>query len=124
MFTTIRSHLLFGLLVVASWYHHGRVTANGELFEPEALTAAHRSLPFNTVVLVERPDNGKSVLVRINDRGPYIKGRTIDLSQAAAKALDMEYCGLAKVKITIVGVSPRRRRHAGETPSVRQNARK
>lgn len=107
MYTTIRSHLLLALLVIASWYSHpGRMTANGEYFDPQGLTAAHRELPFGTMVLVERLDNGTMVLVRINDRGPYIDGRKIDLSLAAAKALKMTERGLAEVRITVVGVAP------------------
>lgn len=77
---------------VASWYgpgFHGRLTANGERFNQNALTAAHKTLPFGTRVLVENPRTGKQVVVRINDRGPFIKGRVIDLSKAAAQALDM-----------------------------------
>ncbi|QTD45957.1 septal ring lytic transglycosylase RlpA family protein [Ottowia testudinis] len=75
---------------VASWYgpgFHGRRTANGEKFDMHELTAAHKTLPFGTRVLVHNPRTGKEVVVRINDRGPFIKGRVIDLSKAAAKAL-------------------------------------
>ncbi len=75
---------------VASWYgpgFHGRLTANGEKFDMHELTAAHKTLPFGTRVLVHNPRTGKEVVVRINDRGPFIKGRVIDLSKAAAKAL-------------------------------------
>lgn len=77
---------------VASWYgpgFHGRLTANGERFNQNELTAAHKTLPFGTRVLVENPRTGKQVVVRINDRGPYAKGRVIDLSKAAAQALGM-----------------------------------
>ena len=78
---------------VASWYgpgFHGRLTANGERFDMNELTAAHKTLPFGTRVLVHNPRTGKEVVVRINDRGPFIKGRVIDLSKAAAKALGMK----------------------------------
>lgn len=71
----------------ASFYDEPQGTANGEQFDPEALTAAHKSWPFNTRVRVTNPDNGKSVVVRINDRGPYIDGRCIDLSRAAFRAI-------------------------------------
>lgn len=74
----------------ASWYgpgFHNRLTANGERFDMHAMTAAHRTLPFGTMVLVKNPATGKSVTVRINDRGPYVKGRIIDLSRAAAQKL-------------------------------------
>ncbi|MDO5691977.1 MAG: septal ring lytic transglycosylase RlpA family protein [Pseudomonadota bacterium] len=81
---------------VASWYgpgFHGRLTANGEKFDMHELTAAHKTLPFGTRVLVHNPRTGKEVVVRINDRGPFIKGRVIDLSKAAAKALGIQSRG-------------------------------
>ena len=81
---------------VASWYgpgFHGRRTANGERFDMHELTAAHKTLPFGTRVLVHNPRTGKEVVVRINDRGPFIKGRVIDLSKAAAKALGLKSRG-------------------------------
>lgn len=71
----------------ASFYDEPQGTANGETFDPEALTAAHKTWAFNTRVRVTNPDNGKSVIVRINDRGPYIDGRCIDLSRAAFRAI-------------------------------------
>ena len=78
---------------LASYYaepYHGRRTANGEVFDTyQAMTAAHRTLPFNTVVRVENKSNGKEVEVRINDRGPFINGRIIDLSLRAARAIDI-----------------------------------
>nr|WP_238193251.1 septal ring lytic transglycosylase RlpA family protein [Methylobacterium frigidaeris] len=85
---------------VASWYgpgFHGRKTANGERFNTHALTAAHRSLPFGTQVRVTNSTNGRSVVVRINDRGPYVGGRVIDLSNAAARAIGVS--GLSKVSL-------------------------
>jgi rare lipoprotein A len=85
---------------VASWYgpgFNGRTTANGERFNTHALTAAHRTLPFGTKVRVTNKSNGRSVVVRINDRGPYVGGRVIDLSNASARALGMS--GLAKVSL-------------------------
>jgi len=87
----------------ASWYgnpFHGRKTASGEIFDMYALTAAHRTLPFNTIVTVTRLDNGVSVKVRITDRGPFAKNRIIDLSYAAAQKLGMIGTGTAEVKIT------------------------
>lgn len=78
---------------IASWYgpgFHGRKTANGERFDMGEMTAAHKTLPFGTRVLVHNPRNGKEVVVRINDRGPFVRGRVIDLSQAAASALGMK----------------------------------
>ena len=87
---------------MASFYKSGKVTANGEAFDPHGLTAAHRSLPFGTIVRVENISNGKSVVVRINDRGPFIKGREIDLSLGAAKKVDLISRGIGKVKIEIL----------------------
>ena len=81
---------------MASWYgpgFHGRTTANGEKFDMYELTAAHKTLPFGTRVMVFNPRTGKSVVVRINDRGPYAKGRVIDLSKAAANALGFKARG-------------------------------
>jgi rare lipoprotein A len=90
---------------VASWYgpkYHGRTTANGETYNMYDLTAAHQTLPFGCVVHVRNLDNDKTVVVRINDRGPFKKNRIIDLSYRAAKELDMIQAGTARVKITIV----------------------
>ena len=85
----------------ASWYAlPANVTANGEQMNPDELTAAHRSLPFGTKVLVENLSNGRSVIVRINDRGPFIGGRIIDLSEAAAASIGMIDAGTAKVRVT------------------------
>jgi rare lipoprotein A len=82
---------------VASTYNEPQMTATGERFNPKALTAAHRTLPFGSTVHVTNLNNGKTVIVRINDRGPYVGGRIIDLSEAAAKAIHME--GLAHVAL-------------------------
>jgi len=87
----------------ASYYKHGSRTANGERFNPHGLTAAHRTLPFGTKVLVTNLKNGKSVIVRINDRGPHVKGRIIDLSYGAAKAVGLTAMGVAQVKIVALG---------------------
>lgn len=90
---------------VASWYgpnFHGKLTANGETYNMNEMTAAHRSLPFNTVVQVENLDNGKNVVVRINDRGPYAHNRIIDLSRRAARQIDMEDAGTARVRLFLV----------------------
>lgn len=90
---------------IASWYggkHHGGPTASGERFDKHAMTAAHRTLRMGTRVRVTRKKNGRSVIVRINDRGPYSKGRIIDLSEAAARRLDMIEDGIAKVKVEVV----------------------
>ncbi len=90
---------------VASWYgpnFHGKATANGEIFNMNDFTAAHRTLPFNTVVQVRNLDNGESVNVRINDRGPYVDDRVIDLSRRAAREIDMENTGTANVQIVLL----------------------
>jgi rare lipoprotein A len=87
---------------LASWYgsrHHGKRTASGEVFNQNKLTAAHRTLPWGSRVKVTNLANGKSVEVRINDRGPFSKGRIIDLSRAAARSLDMVEQGITTVRI-------------------------
>jgi rare lipoprotein A len=87
---------------MASWYgpgFHGRKTASGERFDQNDLTAAHRKLPLGTEVKVTNLENGRSITVEINDRGPYAKGRVLDLSKAAARRLGMVENGVAKVRI-------------------------
>ncbi len=81
----------------ASWYALHSKTASGERMNPSAMTAAHRSLPFGSKIKVINKSNGKSVVVRINDRGPFIRGRIVDLSKAAAKSIGMISSGHAKV---------------------------
>jgi rare lipoprotein A len=91
----------------ASWYgpgFHNRLTANGEVFDAWEMTAAHLTLPFDTRVIVTNLDNGKQVLVRINDRGPYINNRIIDLSQGAAEELGMLRRGVAPVRVEVLEV--------------------
>ncbi len=87
---------------IASWYGEAQMTASGERFDPRGMTAAHRTLPLGTRVRVTNTRNGRSVIVRINDRGPYGKGRIIDLSEAAAKQLDMIDAGVAPVTLEVV----------------------
>ncbi|NIM59680.1 MAG: septal ring lytic transglycosylase RlpA family protein [Candidatus Aminicenantes bacterium] len=90
---------------LASWYgpdFHGKLTSNKEIYNMHALTAAHKTLPFGTYVRVTNLNNGKSIIVRINDRGPFVKGRIIDLSYAAAKKLGMDITGVAPVKIKVL----------------------
>ncbi|MEY3401414.1 MAG: hypothetical protein RLZZ86_1029 [Cyanobacteriota bacterium] len=82
---------------IASWYggyFHGRLTANGEIYNQDDFTVAHRTLPFNTYLKVTNLENNKSVVVRVNDRGPYIAPRSLDLSRTAARCLDSEYTGV------------------------------
>ena len=90
---------------VASWYgepFHGRQTANGERYDMNRNSAAHKTLPFGTWVRVTNLKNNRVILTRINDRGPFIKGREIDLSRGAADALDMRIDGISQVKIEVV----------------------
>lgn len=84
----------------ASWYKLGGTTASGERANPQGLTAAHRTLPFGTLVDVTNLSNGKTVTVRINDRGPFAKGRVIDVTLAAAKQLGFVQKGITKVRVT------------------------
>ena len=91
---------------IASWYgedFNGWMTANGEIYDMEAFTAAHRTLPLGTWVLVTNVENGRQVRVRINDRGPYLYGRVLDLSLAGARVLDMVDSGVAAVQVEVVG---------------------
>jgi len=90
---------------LASWYghpYHGRASASGEIYDMEQMTAAHRTLPFGTQVRVHDLDNQKSVDVRINDRGPFVDGRVIDLSHAAARVIEMIGPGTARVSLEIL----------------------
>jgi rare lipoprotein A len=90
---------------LASWYgpkFHGRTTASGERYNMFDMTAAHKTLPFGTKVKITNLENGRKVHVRINDRGPFVKGRIIDLSYAAAKELDITRSGVVKVKLEVV----------------------
>jgi len=93
--------------MVASWYgpgFHGKLTANGEIYNQMALTAAHKEMPFGTFLRVTNLRNGKSVIIRINDRGPYIEGRELDLSKGTAIALGMVKKGVIKVKVEEIGL--------------------
>jgi len=105
--TASRYPVTFGteLQGLASWYggkFHGRLTSSGEIFNTNDMTAAHKTLPFGTIVKVTNQDNGKAALVKINDRGPFVEGRIIDLSMAAAERLDMIGQGVAHVSLDIV----------------------
>jgi rare lipoprotein A len=99
---------------IASWYghpYHGRPTASGEIYNMYDMTAAHRTLPFGTRVTVHDLENGQDVTVRINDRGPFVEGRIIDLSYAAAQAMRMP--GIAQVYLDILGLG-----ESGEAPGI------
>ncbi|HYC99257.1 septal ring lytic transglycosylase RlpA family protein [Brevundimonas sp.] len=94
----------------ASWYgdaHHGRPTATGERFDMNALTAAHKTLPLPGLVEVTNLANGRRVVVRVNDRGPFVDGRIIDLSRGAAEALDLRSAGVGEVRVRYLGRAPR-----------------
>ena len=86
----------------ASWYGMGSRTASGERMNGNAFAAAHRTLPFGTRVRVDNLGNGRSVVVRINDRGPFVGGRVIDVTRSAAESLGMIHSGVARVKVTVV----------------------
>lgn len=96
---------------VASWYgpdFHGRLTANGEIYDMFSLTAAHPSLPMGSLVRISNPATGQSLIVRINDRGPFIEGREIDLSYRAACLLGINEQGLARLRLELIEVPERR----------------
>jgi rare lipoprotein A len=98
---------------IASWYggkHHGGPTASGERFDKNAMTAAHRTLRMNSRVRVTNKRNGRSVVVRINDRGPYTKGRIIDVSEAAARQLGMIERGIVPVRVEVMSIPPGRKK--------------
>lgn len=89
-------------IMTASWYgprFHGKTTANGETYNQMALTAAHKSLPFGTLLQITNLRNGKSIVVRINDRGPYVDGRDLDLSKGTAKSLGVLHKGVVRLKV-------------------------
>ena len=95
---------------LASFYWQDQKTANGEQFDKHDLTAAHKTLPFGTLLKVTRVKTGKSVIVRINDRGPFIKGRIVDLSLAAAREIGLtRKIGVTKVKLEVVGKTAARK---------------
>lgn len=107
---------------IASWYgypYHGRRAASGEIYDMEQYTAAHRTLPFNSRVRVENLENGRHVEVRINDRGPFVEGRIIDLSRAAARSIGMLGPGTARVRLVLVGLPGA---HGGEWFAVQTGA--
>ncbi|MGY6662328.1 MAG: septal ring lytic transglycosylase RlpA family protein [Glycocaulis sp.] len=111
-FTQPARHSETGL---ASWYgerFHGRLTASGEVYDMHALTAAHPELPLRSLARVTRIDTGQSVVVRINDRGPFVEGRIVDLSRAAARLLGLIEDGLAEVRVEAFGPADPRDRAA------------
>jgi len=108
---------------VASWYgakFHGRLTANGEIYDMNRLSAAHTTLPLPSMVEVENLENGRKLIVRVNDRGPFVEDRVIDLSRAAARRLGFEDKGLARVRVRYIGAA----RLADAAPSARRSGQK
>lgn len=85
-----------------SWYKQGTKTASGERFSPQSMTVAHKTLPFGTIVKFTNPENGKVVFARVNDRGPYIRGREFDLSMRCAQLLDFQTKGVVRLKVQIM----------------------
>jgi rare lipoprotein A len=102
-----RANPAYDVVGIASWYggrFHGRRTASGEVYNKYAYTAAHRTLPFGTRVRVINLENGRSVVLTVNDRGPFVRGRIIDVSQRAARALGFMRRGIVRVRVTAVGM--------------------
>jgi rare lipoprotein A len=102
----LKSHARFVQTGVASWYgkdFHGKKTSNGEIYNMHAMTAAHKTLPLGVFVKVQNTTNGREAVVRVNDRGPFVKGRVIDLSYAAAKRLGVDIAGTGFVRIEALG---------------------
>ena len=101
---------------ISSWYgpnFHGKRTSNGEIYNMHSMTAAHKTWPMDTIVGVKNLQNGRTTVVRINDRGPFVKGRIIDCSYAAGKKLGLDKMGIAKVEIKVLGFARKKhiRRH-------------
>jgi rare lipoprotein A len=102
----LQTHAGFVQTGIASWYgpdFHGKKTSNGETYDMHAMTAAHKTLPLGVFVKVQNRDNGREAVVRVNDRGPFVKGRIIDLSYSAAKMLGVDILGTAPVRIEALG---------------------
>ena len=106
----------------ASWYgpkFHGKMTANGELYDMNGMTAAHKTLPLNSMVMVTNVETGKSLKVRVNDRGPFVDGRIIDLSRASARLLGMFTSGLSRVRVQYAGPADPMAAKTNKQPIVR-----
>jgi len=107
---------------ISSWYgpdFDGKATSSGEIYDMHALTAAHKTLPMNTIVKVTNRENGKSVVVRINDRGPFVGTRIIDLSNKAAHKIDMVKKGTAKVRLEIMGFADEKSKKRGSATVIK-----
>lgn len=90
------------ITVVTSWYQHGKKTASGQRFDPNGLSAAHRTLPFGTKLRLTNPNNGKSIIVTVNDRGPFIRGTGLDVSRGAAQQLGFIRQGKTKLIMQVL----------------------
>lgn len=107
----IKVHPIFCMYVIrkysayASWYKQGKITASGEIYNPMGLTVAHKSLPFNTMIKFTNLNTGKSVIARVNDRGPYVRGREYDLSMGTARLLGFTERGVVKLEVEILKFS-------------------
>ncbi len=104
---------------IASWYgrnFHGRKTSNGEIYDMHAMTAAHKILPMNTMLMVKNLENGRKITVRVNDRGPFVRGRIIDLSYSAAKKLGLADNGTARVQIVALAKARQAQQNRPGTP--------
>lgn len=101
-FVALSVPVLASAETMASYYYQGHTTANGERFNPDGISCAHKTLPFNTQVRVTNLNNGASIICRINDRGPFIKGREVDLSRGAARQIGMLGSGVARVTIEVI----------------------
>lgn len=88
--------------VVTSWYQHGKKTASGQRFDPNGLSAAHRTLPFGTKLRLTNPNNGKSIIVTVNDRGPFIRGTGLDVSRGAAQQLGFIRQGKTRLQMQVL----------------------
>lgn len=100
--TTAKKSLMVERMAVVSWYKHGKITANGERFTPNGFTVAHKNLPFGTILKFVNPENGKIIFARVNDRGPYIRGREFDITLRCADALGITKQGVSKLKVSIL----------------------
>ena len=102
----LQTHVGFAQTGIASWYgkdFHGKTTSNGERYDMHAMTAAHKTLPLGVFVKVQNRENGREAVVRVNDRGPFVRGRIIDLSYAAAKQLGIDLAGTGSVRVEALG---------------------
>ncbi|MBD3789104.1 MAG: septal ring lytic transglycosylase RlpA family protein [Campylobacterales bacterium] len=109
---------------ISSWYgpnFHGKMTSNGEIYNMNGMTAAHKTWPMDTMVKVKNMDNGTSTIVRINDRGPFVQGRIIDCSYAAGKRLGLDRTGIARVKLKVIGFAGQIQSDAMIAKSIREH---